>query len=183
MTEELRIDARPSLERPVLIAAFRGWNDGGQGASLAGRVPRPGVGRGAVRGDRLGELLRLPGDAADGVAGRRRHAPDRLAGEHLPARAAARRRPGCDPAARRRAESPLADVLHARDGARDVVRRRARDHAGLVARRCAAHASSAGDGQRDRPGADRATRPAGVALRRADGDRRRPPRRLRPAPG
>ncbi|HEY0415264.1 MAG TPA: PAC2 family protein [Gaiellaceae bacterium] len=33
---ELRIDARPELERPVLIAAFRGWNDGGQGASLAG---------------------------------------------------------------------------------------------------------------------------------------------------
>jgi len=33
---ELRIDARPQLERPVLIAAFRGWNDGGQGASLAG---------------------------------------------------------------------------------------------------------------------------------------------------
>jgi proteasome assembly chaperone (PAC2) family protein len=36
MTEELRITERPSLERPVLIAAFRGWNDGGQGASLAG---------------------------------------------------------------------------------------------------------------------------------------------------
>jgi len=36
MTEELRISERPSLERPVLIAAFRGWNDGGQGASLAG---------------------------------------------------------------------------------------------------------------------------------------------------
>jgi proteasome assembly chaperone (PAC2) family protein len=35
MTEELRIDSRPQLERPVLIAAFRGWNDGGQGASLA----------------------------------------------------------------------------------------------------------------------------------------------------
>src|SRR5687768_17391236 len=33
---DLRIDARPVLERPVLIAAFRGWNDGGQGASLAG---------------------------------------------------------------------------------------------------------------------------------------------------
>ena len=26
---------RPSLRRPVLVAAFRGWNDGGQGASLA----------------------------------------------------------------------------------------------------------------------------------------------------
>src|SRR3954471_8414829 len=36
MTDELRIDERPQLERPVLIAAFRGWNDGGQGASLAG---------------------------------------------------------------------------------------------------------------------------------------------------
>src|SRR5215211_3524101 len=27
---------RPALTRPVLVAAFRGWNDGGQGASLAG---------------------------------------------------------------------------------------------------------------------------------------------------
>ena len=36
MPDELRIAHRPSLERPVLIAAFRGWNDGAQGASLAG---------------------------------------------------------------------------------------------------------------------------------------------------
>ena len=34
--DELHIENRPELERPVLIAAFRGWNDGGQGASLAG---------------------------------------------------------------------------------------------------------------------------------------------------
>jgi predicted ATP-grasp superfamily ATP-dependent carboligase len=33
--EHLRLDHRPELERGVLIAAFRGWNDGGQGASLA----------------------------------------------------------------------------------------------------------------------------------------------------
>jgi proteasome assembly chaperone (PAC2) family protein len=32
---ELRMVVRPELERPVLIAAFRGWNDGGQGATLA----------------------------------------------------------------------------------------------------------------------------------------------------
>jgi proteasome assembly chaperone (PAC2) family protein len=32
---ELNVASRPSLEQPVLIAAFRGWNDGGQGASLA----------------------------------------------------------------------------------------------------------------------------------------------------
>jgi proteasome assembly chaperone (PAC2) family protein len=35
MADELRIANRPTLRRPVLIAAFRGWNDGGQGASLA----------------------------------------------------------------------------------------------------------------------------------------------------
>lgn len=35
MAQELRIRRRPELRRPVLIAAFRGWNDGGQGASLA----------------------------------------------------------------------------------------------------------------------------------------------------
>src|SRR5919202_921553 len=29
------MSARPELRRPILIAAFRGWNDGGQGASLA----------------------------------------------------------------------------------------------------------------------------------------------------
>jgi proteasome assembly chaperone (PAC2) family protein len=32
---ELHVSRRPTVERPVLIAAFRGWNDGGQGASLA----------------------------------------------------------------------------------------------------------------------------------------------------
>jgi proteasome assembly chaperone (PAC2) family protein len=36
MAEELLIAERPTLRRPVLISAFRGWNDGGQGASLAG---------------------------------------------------------------------------------------------------------------------------------------------------
>src|SRR4029079_6580854 len=32
---ERNVSRRPALEPPVLIAAFRGWNDGGQGASLA----------------------------------------------------------------------------------------------------------------------------------------------------
>jgi len=36
IAEELRIVARPALRAPILISAFRGWNDGGQGASLAG---------------------------------------------------------------------------------------------------------------------------------------------------
>jgi proteasome assembly chaperone (PAC2) family protein len=33
---ELNVTYRPELSRPVLVAAFRGWNDGGQGASLGG---------------------------------------------------------------------------------------------------------------------------------------------------
>jgi predicted ATP-grasp superfamily ATP-dependent carboligase len=36
MADELHLAHRPKLTRPVLIVAFRGWNDGGQGASLAG---------------------------------------------------------------------------------------------------------------------------------------------------
>jgi proteasome assembly chaperone (PAC2) family protein len=32
---ELEVERRPQLTRPVLVASFRGWNDGGQGASMA----------------------------------------------------------------------------------------------------------------------------------------------------
>jgi proteasome assembly chaperone (PAC2) family protein len=35
VADDLRISERPDLSRPVLVTAFRGWNDGGQGASLA----------------------------------------------------------------------------------------------------------------------------------------------------
>src|SRR5256714_9161828 len=35
MSDGVRMSERPSLRQPVLVAAFRGWNDGGQGASLA----------------------------------------------------------------------------------------------------------------------------------------------------
>ncbi len=36
MPDELRISERPTLRKPLLVAAFRGWSDGGQGATLAG---------------------------------------------------------------------------------------------------------------------------------------------------
>jgi proteasome assembly chaperone (PAC2) family protein len=35
MADQLHMERRPDLRRPVLVAAFRGWNDGAQGASLA----------------------------------------------------------------------------------------------------------------------------------------------------
>src|SRR3954453_18073239 len=34
-SKELRIEHRPKVESPILVAAFKGWNDGGQGASKA----------------------------------------------------------------------------------------------------------------------------------------------------
>jgi proteasome assembly chaperone (PAC2) family protein len=33
--EDLEVERSPQLTRPVLVASFRGWNDGGQGASMA----------------------------------------------------------------------------------------------------------------------------------------------------
>jgi proteasome assembly chaperone (PAC2) family protein len=36
MPDELLMSSRPELRRPLMVVAFRGWNDGGQGASLAG---------------------------------------------------------------------------------------------------------------------------------------------------
>jgi predicted ATP-grasp superfamily ATP-dependent carboligase len=36
VTDDLRLTGElPTLRRPILVCAFRGWNDGGQGASLA----------------------------------------------------------------------------------------------------------------------------------------------------
>ena len=33
--DDLDVERRPQLTRPVMVASFRGWNDGGQGASMA----------------------------------------------------------------------------------------------------------------------------------------------------
>src|SRR4029453_9048659 len=33
--EDLRMAERPTLRSPVMITAFRGWNDGGQAATVA----------------------------------------------------------------------------------------------------------------------------------------------------
>ena len=71
MTEELQIEERPVLEHPVMIAAFRGWNDGGQGASLAGAYLAQAWAAERFATIESGGLLRLPGDPADGLARRR----------------------------------------------------------------------------------------------------------------
>ena len=143
MARELRIHERPtSLERPVLIGAFRGWNDGGQAATLAAGYLATALGSEEVRGHRPGALRRLPGDACRYVSleeGRTRKIewPENTfyRAQHP------RRRSRCDPARRRRAELSLADVQRDRHRPRTRPRRRARGDARRARRGCAAHAT------------------------------------------
>ena len=137
-------------ERPVLVAAFRGWNDGGQGATLAG-----GYLARIWDAERFAEIdpegfVDFQSNRPARVARRRADAHDRLARERLLPRADPGRRARRDPAARGRAEPPLANVLRARGRPRARLRGRARGHARLAPRRRAAHAARAGDGSCDR---------------------------------
>ena len=42
----IELDGFPELVDPLLIAAFEGWNDAGDAATVGGRAPRGGVGGG-----------------------------------------------------------------------------------------------------------------------------------------
>src|SRR5205823_5961347 len=94
------------------------------------RLPREGMGSRAVRGDRLGELPRLPGGAPERLARGRYDAQARVALEHVPPRADPGARPRRRDPARRRAEPPLEDV----HGARARAAAGARGGAGLLPR-------------------------------------------------
>ena len=71
MADELRLESRPSLKEPVLVTAFRGWNDGGQGASLAIQHLVTTWDAEKFADIDPGGVLRLPGDAAARLAHRR----------------------------------------------------------------------------------------------------------------
>ena len=97
---------------------FRGWNDGGQGASLAaGYLAKQWDGERFAEID-SGDVLRLPGDAAARLARGRDDAQARLARERVLPRGDPGHRPRRGHPARRRAEPPLEDVLAARARAR-----------------------------------------------------------------
>ena len=116
----------------------------GTTAARARRSPAAisrGSGRRPLRRDRPRGLRRLPGHSPARVARRGSVAQDRLARERLLPRPDSRDRARRDPAARSRAEPPLANVLRARGRARPRLRRRARRDARLAPRRRAAHAS------------------------------------------
>ena len=170
------------LRRPVLIAAFRGWNDGGQAATLAGGTLVRSWNARRDRRDRPRGLRRLPGDPADGDARRGADAQHRVARERLPRRPDSRGRSRRRDPDGGRAELPLACLQRAHRRLRPRTRRRARRHARRAACRRAAHARRPGDGCCERPLARRRARVAAVAVRGADGDRRGSARRV-PAGG
>src|ERR671924_277203 len=115
MAGELRVHRRPELTRPVVIAAFRGWNDGAQAASLAaGYLAK------TWQAERFAEVD--PESFFDFQANRL--ARDRLL-PRAPEWPRARRRA----AARDRAEPSLAHLHRAGRRARSRPRRGARDHA------------------------------------------------------
>ena len=164
---ELIVSSRPELRRPVLIAAFRGWNDGGQGATLGGgflakhwdaepfaeidpenfydfQAVRPNV----SLEDGLTRKLEWPSNTF-------LHAP-------IPGARPRRRDP-----ARRRAEPALEDVHGARARACAGSGGRARRHARFAARRRAAHAAGSGERGRERP--SRSWRSSGCEPSRYEG--------------
>ena len=168
MTASYRLVERPTLERPVLIAAFRGWNDGGQGASLAARyLARPGTAERFATIDPE-NFYDFQATRPHGLARRRDDAPDRLAREqpsmHAPLPGLGRDAIillGVEPNLRWRTFSSSIVELAQDLGVELVVT------LGVAARRRAAHAARAGHRQRDRPGARRGARPRSRRATRA----------------
>ena len=154
---------RPALERPVLIGAFRGWNDGGQAATLAtGYLAR--LWDAQKFADIDPELFVDFQATRPRLPRRGQHAPDRVAeNAFFRARIPGANRDavliGVEPNYRWRTFTDLVSDL-ARDlGVELVVTLGA-------ARRRAAQPPLAGDRRRDRPAPRGRARPAALALQR-----------------
>ena len=175
---ELNVSSRPELRRPVLVAAFQGWNDGGKGATLGGSYLAKQWGA-----ESFAEIdcenfydfqaMRPHVSLEDGLTRKIEwpsntflHAPipglDRDAVILL----------GVEPNLRWKTFTALVLELV------QELERRARRHARLAARRRAAHAAGAGERGSERPDARGGARGRAVALRGADRHRRHPPRRV-----
>ena len=71
----IEIEDVADLVDPVVIAAFEGWNDAADAASVGRRPPDRGLGRPGRRRDRPRGVLRLPGQPPDGRHRRARAPP------------------------------------------------------------------------------------------------------------
>ena len=74
-------DSRPSLRHPVLVCAFRGWNDGGQAATLAATFLRETLGAERFCDLDPEEFYDFQETRPTVRLERRNDPPDRLAGE------------------------------------------------------------------------------------------------------
>ena len=90
--DHVRWTTRPTLQTPVVIAAFEGWNDAGDAATHRGPLPRRPLGRRAGRRRRPRGVLRLHLHPARGATRRRRAPRDRVAGHRDLRRPRSRRR-------------------------------------------------------------------------------------------
>ena len=168
----------------MLISAFRGWNDGGQGASLAGGFLARAWAReqfATIDPELFFDFQATRPQSRSSTATTRRIDWPENAFLHAPLPGGGRDAVlllGVEPNLRWRTFSELVTGLATR------ARRRARRHARLAARRRPAHAARAGDRQRDRPGPDRAARASRPRATRARpgivgvAARRLPPRRV-----
>src|ERR671930_567973 len=138
MADELRVVARPVLRDPVLISAFRGWNDGGQGASLVGGYLAK-----TWEAERFAEID--PEGFFDFQATR----------PHV----------SLVEGRTRRIDWPENAFYHSPIPGLERARRRDDDHSRFAARGRSAHAAVARYGRSHRSGADRAAGPAALALR------------------
>ena len=158
----------PRSRRPVLIAAFRGWNDGGQARDARGRHARAQSGRrrasprSTPRASSTSRRHARTVSLDDGMT-RRIDWPENA---FYAARDPRRRARRGDPA-RRRAELSLAGLQRARHRARPRPGCRARRDARRAARRRAPHA--AGAGHRAPPATRRSSRSSACSRRATRG--------------
>ena len=178
--DQVRWDDRPKLRRPVMIAAFEGWNDAAESASAAvDYLGRRGTSAPSRRIDPEEfydfTVVRPQVRLIDGVTREIDWRTTRFAvassGRFEPRRRAR---------ARHRTQQPLAHVLRQHGRRRQGARRRAGPHARRARRpKCPTPATVQVTGTGSDPELIEQARPAPLALRRPDRHRRRAAHALR----
>ena len=170
------------LRRPVLVAAFEGWNDAGDAATAAVEHLEEVLGRRAGLRARPRRVLRLPGQPPDRAA-RGRRDPARSPGRAPASRSAGSHGEDRDVVLRARAWSrTCAGAASARSCCSSPQQLGAELVVTLGALLADSPAHPAGPGERHvlRPRRRRGARPGAQPLRGPDRDRRRLPGRLHP---
>ena len=164
----IEIEDVPDLVNPVVIAAFEGWNDAADAASVGRGPPDRGVGRAGSSAPSTRRTSTTSRSTARSVGtDEQRPPPDHLAEHPDRGRLPPRPRPRRDPGPRHRAQHALAPVLRRAAGRVRRPRRRAGGHARRAAGRHPAHPADPGHRHRHRARAGRPAQARAVDVRRA----------------